>query len=69
MEEHIFNLSIWEAKAGEALNSGISWSTKYVLGYPGLYRKTVLKDKKQKQQQEKCAKTMKAISFTTATTK
>jgi hypothetical protein len=38
---HVFNPSTWEAEAGEFLNSRPSWSTKWVLGQPGIYRETL----------------------------
>ena len=36
---HAFNPSTWEAEAGEFLSSRTAWSTEWVPGQPGLYRK------------------------------
>jgi hypothetical protein len=41
MEAHAFNPSTWEAEAGRFLSSRPAWSTKWVPGQPGLYRKTL----------------------------
>jgi hypothetical protein len=38
---HAFNPSIWEAEAGRFLSSRPAWSTEWVPGQPGLYRKTL----------------------------
>jgi hypothetical protein len=38
---HAFNPSTWEAEAGGLLSSRPAWSTKCVLGQPGLHRETL----------------------------
>ena len=49
---HIFNPSIQEAEAGRFLGSRPPWSTKWVLGQPGLFRET-LSRKNTKKKKEK----------------
>jgi hypothetical protein len=48
---HAFNLSTREAEAGGFLSSRPAWSTKWVLGQPGLYRETLSQNKKTKNKQ------------------
>jgi hypothetical protein len=38
---HAFNPSTWEAEAGRFLSLRPAWSTKWVLGQPGLHRETL----------------------------
>ena len=45
---HAFNPSTREAEAGGFLSSRPAWSTKRVLGQPGLHRETMSKKKKKK---------------------
>jgi hypothetical protein len=40
-----FNRSIWEAEAGRFLSSRPTWSTKWVLGQPEIYKETLSKNK------------------------
>jgi hypothetical protein len=53
---HTFNPSTQEAEAGRFLSSRPAWSTKWVPGQPGLYRKT-LSQKTTKQNKTKQNKT------------
>jgi hypothetical protein len=48
MVTNAFNLSTWEAEAGRFLSWRPAWSTDWVPGQPGMYRKT-LSQKNQKQ--------------------
>jgi hypothetical protein len=48
MVVHTLNPSTWEAEAGEFLSSRPAWTTEWVPGQPGLYRKTLSQKKKQK---------------------
>ena len=41
MVVHNFNTSTWETEAGGSLSSRALWSTKQVLGQPGLHRETL----------------------------
>jgi hypothetical protein len=41
MVAHAFNPSTWEAEAGRFLSLRPAWSTKWVLGQPGLHRETL----------------------------
>jgi hypothetical protein len=47
MVAHTFNSSTREAEAGWFLSSRTAWSTKWVPGQPGLYRKTLSRKTKQ----------------------
>jgi hypothetical protein len=38
---HAFNPSTWEAEAGRSLSLRPAWSIEWILGQPGLHRKTV----------------------------
>jgi hypothetical protein len=53
MVAHAFNLSTWEAEAGEFLSSRPAWSTEWVPGQPGLHRKTLFQKKKQTNKKQK----------------
>jgi hypothetical protein len=48
-----YNPSTWEAEAGRFLSSRPAWSTKWVPGQPGLYRKTLSQKTKTKTKQKK----------------
>jgi hypothetical protein len=48
MLAHAFDPSTWEAEAGRFLSSRPAWSTKWVLGQPGLYRETLSQKMKKK---------------------
>jgi hypothetical protein len=50
---HTFNPSTWEAEAGGFLSSRPTWSTKRILGQPGLYRETLSRKTKKKSLPEK----------------
>ena len=45
---HAFNPSTREAEAGGFLSSRPAWSTKWVVGQPGLHRETLSREKKKK---------------------
>jgi len=54
MVVYAFNLSTWEAEAGEFLSSRPAWSTKWVLGQLGIYREALSwKTKKRKKKRKK----------------
>jgi hypothetical protein len=50
---HTFNPSTWETEASGFLSSRPAWSTKWVLGQPGLYRETLSQTNKQTNKQTK----------------
>jgi hypothetical protein len=58
---HVFNPSTQEAEAGRFLSSRPAWSTEWVPGQPGLYRKTLSQKNKNKQKTNK-KKTKKSYS-------
>jgi hypothetical protein len=54
----------WEAETGGFLSLRPAWSTKYILGQPGLYRETLSrKQNKTKQNKAKQNKTKEQFSF------
>jgi hypothetical protein len=58
MVVHAFNPSTQEAEAGGFLSSRTAWSTKWVLGQPGLYRETLSRKTKRKKKKKKERKKM-----------
>jgi hypothetical protein len=50
---HAFNPSTREAEAGRFLSLKPAWSTKWVPGHPGLYRKTLSRKTKKKKKKKR----------------
>jgi hypothetical protein len=53
---HAFNPSTWEAEAGGFLSLSPAWSTEWVPGQPGLYRKTLSQKTKNKTETKQTTK-------------
>jgi hypothetical protein len=60
---HAFNPSTWEVEAGRFLSSRPGWSTEWVPGQPGLYRKTPV-SKNQKTKTKTKTKERKQTNYT-----